>query len=65
MLHLTPSLLKEELLAFQKLKGHLPQVALVHMNPRQEKEIEAEVEQLSRELDMSITLAYEGMIIKL
>ena len=64
-LHLTPSLLKEELLAFQKLKGHLPQVFLVHMNPKQEKEIEAEVEQLSGELDTSITLAYEGMTIKL
>jgi len=61
MLHLTPSLLKDELLAFQKLKGYLPQVFLVHMNPRQEKEIEAEIEQLSRELGTSITLAYEGL----
>ena len=64
-LHLTPSLLREELLAFQKLKGYLPQVALVHMNPRQEKEIKMEIEQLSRELGTSIVLAYEGMIIKL
>jgi hypothetical protein len=65
MLHLTPSLLKEELLAFQKQKGYLPQVVLVHMNPRQEKEIDAEVKQLSSELGTSITLAYEGMVIQL
>ena len=64
-LHLTPSLLREELLAFQKLKGYLPRVALVHMNPRQEKEIEVEIEQLSAELDTPITLAHEGMTIKL
>jgi len=64
-LHLTPSLLKEELLAFQKAKGYLPEVSVVHMNPKQEKEIEAEVEQVSKELDTSITLAHEGLVIKL
>ena len=65
MLHLTPNLLKEELLAFQKLKGYLPQVYLVHMNPRQEKDIAAEVEQISNELCASITLAHEGMVVHL
>jgi len=62
---LSSSLLKEELLAFQKLKGYLPQVLLVHMNPRQEKEIETEVKQLSRELGTPITLAYEGLAVQL
>ncbi len=65
MMHLTPSLLKEELLVFQKQKDYLPRVFLVHMNPRQEKEIEAEVEQLSSELGTSITLAYEGLVVQL
>ncbi len=65
MLHLTPNLLKEELLAFQKQKDYLPPVVLVHMNPRQEKEIAAEVAQLSSEIGTSITLAHEGMIIQL
>jgi len=65
MLHLTPNLLKEELIAFQKLKGYLPPVVLVHMNPRQEKEIEAEIAVLAKELDISITLAYEGMLLQL
>jgi ribonuclease BN (tRNA processing enzyme) len=61
MLHLTPSLLKQELIDFQKLKGYLPQVITVHMNPRQEKEMEAEIALLAKELKASITLAYEGM----
>jgi len=65
MLHLTPSLLKEELLAFQKLKGYLPPVFLVHMNPRQEKEIESEVKQVSNELGTSVSLAYEGLIVQI
>lgn len=64
-LHLTPGLLKEELLAFQKVKGRLPQVFLVHMNPKQEKEIETEVRQLSNELGTSITLAHEGLEVQL
>jgi phosphoribosyl 1,2-cyclic phosphodiesterase len=63
--HLTPSLLKEELVSFQKLKGYLPQIILVHMNPRQEKEIEAEIAPLAEELKTSITLGYEGMLIQL
>jgi ribonuclease BN (tRNA processing enzyme) len=65
MLHLTPSLLREELLAFQKLKGYLPEVFLVHMNPRQEVEIAAEVEQLSSDLNTPITLAQEGLEVQL
>ena len=59
--HLTPSLLNQELDRFQKLKNYLPQVIVVHMNPRQEKEIEAELAVTARSLNNSITLAYEGM----
>jgi len=58
--HLTPSLLKEELVSFQMMKGYLPQVVAVHMNPFLEAEIEAEIASLARELGTSITLAYEG-----
>jgi len=65
LLHLTPSLLKEELIAFQKLKGYLPSVLLVHMNPKQEAEIEAEIVTLAEELGTRITLAKEGEEIKL
>jgi ribonuclease BN (tRNA processing enzyme) len=63
--HLTPSLLKEELLGFQKVKGYLPDVVSVHMNPGLESEIEAELAAVARELGNSITPAYEGMQISL
>ncbi len=63
--HLTPGLLKQELLSFQKLKGYLPQTILVHMNPSDEKEIEAEIAVVAEALNSSIALAYEGMEIHL
>lgn len=63
--HLTPSLLKRELAAFQKLKGYLPQVVLVHMYPEEEKDIEAEIAEVAGTLNTPITLAYEGMQIRL
>jgi len=59
--HLTPNLLKQELTTFQELKGYLPRVILVHMNPYLEKEIEAEIAALAKLLNNSISLAYEGM----
>jgi ribonuclease BN (tRNA processing enzyme) len=63
--HLTPSLLKVELQSFREVKGYLPTVLLVHMNPAQEKEIEAEAGEAARELGCSIALAREGMEIEL
>jgi ribonuclease BN (tRNA processing enzyme) len=65
LLHLTPALLKEELDHFQKLKGYLPEVVLVHMNPRQEKEIEAEIALINESLSSPIRLAREGMLLSL
>jgi ribonuclease BN (tRNA processing enzyme) len=58
--HLTPSLLREELVSFQKVKGYLPEVITVHMNPALEAEIEAELAAVARELGNLVTLAYEG-----
>jgi ribonuclease BN (tRNA processing enzyme) len=63
--HLTPGLLKEELRSFQKLKGYLPQVVTVHMNPALEAEIGAELAVVAEELRCSIKLAYEGMQLEL
>ena len=63
--HLTPSLLREELVSFQKLKGYLPRVVAIHMNPALEAEIGAELGVVAKELDCSITLAYEGMQLEL
>ena len=63
--HLTPGLLKTELEMFREIKGYLPQVMLVHMNPRQEKEIGAEIAESASALNCSITLAREGMLVAL
>ena len=59
--HLTPSLLKQELIDFRELKGCLPQVVVVHMNPNLEKEIAAEITTVAEALNIPISLAYEGM----
>jgi hypothetical protein len=59
--HLTPALLKQELIAFRELKGYLPQVITVHMSPGLEAEIEAEIATLAVVLNSPITLAYEEM----
>lgn len=63
--HLTPNLLKQELECFRALKGYLPEVVTVHMNPRQEKEIETEIRAVARSLNTSIRLAYKGMLLHL
>ncbi|MFC1976770.1 MBL fold metallo-hydrolase [Chloroflexota bacterium] len=59
--HLTPSLLKQELVIFRELKGYLPRVITVHMSPGLEKEIEAEIAVIAKDLNNPITLGYEGM----
>jgi ribonuclease BN (tRNA processing enzyme) len=63
--HFTPSLLKPELISFRELKGYLPEVVVVHMNPRLEKEIASEIKEVAQELKSPIKLAYEGMRINL
>jgi len=63
--HLTPALLKQELIAFRELKGYLPPVVTVHMSPGLETEIEAEIAAVAAELKSPITLAYEGMRVHL
>lgn len=59
--HLTPCLLKQELISFQELNGYLPQVVTVHMNPALEKEIEAEIAAIAETLKSPVMLGYEGM----
>jgi len=63
--HLTPNLLKQELDCFREVKDYLPQVITIHMNPMQEKEIEAEIEVIAKSLNNPITLAHEGMLLQL
>ncbi len=59
--HLTPSLLRDELLVFQRLKGYLPPVVTIHMNPELEPEIEREIAMVAEELNHAIVLGREGM----
>ena len=59
--HLTPALLHEELVKFRELKGYLPRIIAVHMNPSLEKEIKEEVAVVAEVLNASITLASEDM----
>jgi ribonuclease BN (tRNA processing enzyme) len=63
--HLTPSLLKQELVSFQKVNGYLPRVVAIHMNPDLEEAIAAEVAAVAKALSCPITLAYEGMQISI
>ncbi len=59
--HLTPQLLKAELLDFRRMKGYIPPTVLVHMNPLLENDIAAEIAGVARDLGVSITPAEEGM----
>lgn len=59
--HLSPSLLKQELLEFKKLKNYLPQIVLVHLNPEKEDTIRAEIEAMRIELGISIIIGQENM----
>jgi ribonuclease BN (tRNA processing enzyme) len=63
--HLTPALLQQELESFREIKGYLPQVITVHMNPLDEKGIKAEMAAVSRAFKLKIRLGYEGMRIEL
>ena len=63
--HLTAELLKQELDSFREMKGYLPQVVLVHMNPLDEKVIKSEVAAAAGALKTSIRFGHEGMILRL
>ena len=63
--HLTPTLLQKELESFRRIKGYLPKVVLVHMNPLVEKGIKAEISAVEKALQIKITLGYEGMKINI
>ena len=63
--HLTPIMLEKELAHFKMAKGYLPEVVVVHMDPELEMEIKSEIEVVSRHLSIPISLAYEGMELRL
>ena len=59
--HLTPSLLRRELAVLKSLKGTLPRIVIVHMNPDAESEIADQIRLVGQELDADISLAAEGL----
>ena len=61
--HLTPSMLRRELEAYQAQKGALPPILAVHLNPECESEIRRELAEVSRALHADITPAEEGMVL--
>ena len=63
--HLSPQLLRQELVDFKRIKGHFPHTLLIHLAPELEDQIREEVGQVAAELGADITLGYEGMKISL
>ena len=62
--HLTPALLAQELVSFRDINSYLPEVVVLHMNPQVEAEIAAEIEDVANQLSASITLAREGLHVR-
>lgn len=58
--HLAPSLLGEELRSFQRARGYLPRVLVVHVNPRFASEVAREVAGVAADLGADLRLAVEG-----
>jgi ribonuclease BN (tRNA processing enzyme) len=63
--HLTPALLQKELESFRDIKGYIPEVVLMHMNPLIEKELKAEIRQVEKALKIKIKFGREGMTLKI
>jgi cAMP phosphodiesterase len=63
--HLSPSLLKNELIAFRESKRYLPRVVVSHIPPTSQREVEREVKIVARELATRIDIGYEDMKIRL
>jgi ribonuclease BN (tRNA processing enzyme) len=62
--HLTPNLLEKELIDFRNMKGYLPQVMAVHMDPGLEATIREEIAIVAENLHIPIIVAYEGLRIR-
>ncbi|MBM3119679.1 MAG: MBL fold metallo-hydrolase [Chloroflexi bacterium] len=61
--HLSAQLLKEELIQFRQIKGYIPRVVVIHIPPQFQREVEQEVEEVARELGISVDIGYEDMVI--
>lgn len=64
-MHLCPQTLREQLVEFRNLKGYVPKVIPVHISPRHENEIIAELKTASKEMGFELILASEGQTLEL
>jgi hypothetical protein len=53
-------MLREELVEFRRVNSYLPKVAVIHMSPQHEPEIEREVREVAKLLRTSIDIVHEG-----
>jgi ribonuclease BN (tRNA processing enzyme) len=63
--HLSPELLKGELIQFRQTKGYLPRVVVIHIPPWFEREVKREIKKVAEELRTRIDIGCEGMKITL
>jgi cAMP phosphodiesterase len=63
--HLSPSLLKKELMDFREVKGYLPRVVVSHIPLTFQSEVGREIRKVARELGTRVDMSYEGMKIRL
>ena len=62
--HLTPNLLVEELMQFRQIKGYIPRIVVTHVSLTHEDELRAELAAASKQLEMELEVAYEGLVIE-
>ena len=62
--HLTPKLLRSEIIDAMEHGLPIPRLLVVHRNPDHESEISQELERVSSELEVEIVLAQEDMIVE-
>ncbi len=62
--HLTPKMLGMVIATLQETGGEIPRFFVTHMNTQQEPKIQEELQTLSKNLDVPITLANEELVIE-
>lgn len=62
--HLTPDLLVKELMQFRLIKGYIPRVIVTHIPLNYEDELRSELSAASKQLEMELEVAYEGLVIE-
>jgi phosphoribosyl 1,2-cyclic phosphodiesterase len=62
--HLTPASLQKELVSLKTIKGYLPRVVLVHLDPLIEDQLKKEITAVEKALKIKITFSHEGMDIR-